>query len=409
MDLDIRPVEPEELHAYLRSIWTAFSEHPTQGDLDSVWETEELDRTLAVFDRGQIVGSTRAYSYELTLPGLTFANAAGVTSVGVLPTHRRRGVLRSMMRRQLTDVRDRGEPLAILGASESLIYGRFGYGMATRAAGYEIETAHVGWLREPAWTGRVRLVDKDEATKLVPELFDQARRHRPGEIDRSPGWWAEYFRDSEHDRRGAGPWFFVVYESGAGGLEGYAAYRVKDEWIDGFSQKVLRISDGASLSAEAQVALWDYCLHVDLIKRVRTDLRPLDEPLVWMLDDPRRLRAVHVRDDLWVRLVDLPAALAARRYPSEGALVLSVSDSFFPENDGSYLIEGGPEGAECKRTDGSPDLSLSVADLGAAYLGGVRFATLARAGRAEELTPGSLARADAMFTCEPQPWCATHF
>lgn len=409
MDVDIRAIELEELEAYLRAIWTSFGEHPSAEDLASERDREELDRALAAFDQGQIVGATRASSTQLTLPGLASASAAAVTAVGVLPTHRRRGILRSMMRRQLADVRDRGEPVAILGASESLIYGRFGYGMATRSARYEIDVSHAAWLGDPAWSGRVRLVDRDEATKVLPDLFDRVRRQRPGEIDRSPGWWSEYFRDSEHERRGSGPWFFVVYESASGSLEGYASYRMKHGWAEGFSQTVLRISDWAALGPEAYAALWDYCLHVDLVTQVATDLRPLDEALTWMLADPRRLRTTSVRDDLWVRLVDLPAALAARRYQSEGSLVVGASDAFFPENEGRYLLEGGPEGAECRRTDADPDLTLSVADLGASYLGGARFRLLARAGRVEESTPGALSRADAMFACNPEPWCATRF
>jgi predicted acetyltransferase len=192
-------------------------------------------------------------------------------------------------------------------------------------------------------------------------------------------------------------------------VDGFVSYRVAGKWEDGFPTGSLLINDLFTTTPDAYSALWHYCLNVDLVTVVRAPNRSLDEPLRWLLADPRRLRVTRQHDFLWVRLLDVPRALAARRYMAADHLVLEVADAFCPANGGRYALEGGPDGAVCRATSAAADLRLGAEELGAVYLGGARFSTLARAGRVVEARPGALRRADALFAAEPLPWCATDF
>lgn len=406
---EIRPVTAGELPAFARAVDTAFGIHATEEMVAVVASMVELDRTLAVVEDGEIVGGAAALSFELTLPGLVTVPAAAVTEVGVLPTHRRRGLLTALMRRQLDDVAERGEPLAVLGASEGAIYGRFGYGAAAMCSSVEIETAHVRAATPVADGGRLRFVDGPAMAAVLPAVHDRYRLTQPGELSRTPGWWDAFLLDPELFRGDFSARFGVVYEDPAGQAAGYATYRIKVDWLqeDGH---VLFVEDMVATTPAARAALWRYCISVDLVTKVSAINVPVDDPFPWTLADPRRFAVTGVSDLLWLRLIDLPAALAARRYAAEGGLVLEVADTFWPAQAGCYLLDAGPDGAACRRdTAAEADLALEVADLGAAFLGGVRFSTLARAGLVDERRPGALARADALFACSPMPWCSTDF
>ncbi|MGZ3678002.1 MAG: GNAT family N-acetyltransferase [Ktedonobacterales bacterium] len=409
MDYEIRPVTLDEFKTYGRATGAAFSEQLSDDDFEGWKLTFEPERSLAAFDEREIVGTAGAFTFDLTLPGLTTIPVAGVTAVGVLPTHRRQGILTEMMRRQLDDVQARGEPVAVLMASESAIYGRYGYGIATSTATYEIERRHAAFARRWELPGRVRMISHEDALHALPPLYDQVRRRQPGALNRSQAKWESLLRNPEKPLGAEGPRFYGAYTSDAGDTEGVVQYRVKSQWEGGLHTSVLVTREFIALTTEANAALWQFLFGVDLIQTVQAVNRPVDEPLRWMLADSRRLRVTRLTDDLWVRLLDIPTALAARRYASTGRVVFEVSDAFRPEQAGRYVLEGGPEGAECRATDATADLTLDVVDLGAAYLGGVRFATLARAGRVVAQTPDVLARADAMFASEPAPWCATPF
>jgi predicted acetyltransferase len=406
---DLRPIESEEFATFSRVAEAAFGAQPTDEEIERWRKDFELDRSLAAFDDGRIVGTAAAISFHFTLPGQTFVPAGGVTAVGVLPTHRRRGILTSLMRRLLDDARERGEPLSILYASESTIYGRFGFGHATTHINLEIAAKHFSLARETDPPGWVTMLDKDLAARVLPDVYDRARRQQPGGLNRAPEWWERYLADPESWRDGASARFYVVYEVAPGQADGYVCYRVKDKWEHGIPQNTVIIIELIAVTAEAYAALWRFCLSVDLVETVQARGRPVDEPLRWMLTDSRRLRVTEVADSLWVRLLDIPAALQARRYSTEDTLVFSIVDGFQPDNTGCYRLESGPDGSVSCRTDCSPDLELDVVDLGAAYLGGVRFSTLARAGRVIECTAGALRRADLMFISSPEAWCATHF
>jgi predicted acetyltransferase len=411
MDIEIRPIEPDELPEMARVFGTVFGERWPSESIDDMRRVFEFDRSVCGFDAGAMVATGGAFSFQLAVPGGSQIGAGGLTVIAVLPTHRRRGILRAIMTRHFEDVLARGEPVSILAASESLLYGRFGYGIATRAANLTIDRRNAALRLAPAASGRVRMLDADEALRVIPELFERIRRAWPGQVNRSQAWWGMWLQDPVWMRRDWGPRVVVAYESpGADGPDGYAAYRQRGQWSDGLADGIVRVDELFAATPEAAAGLWRYCLDLDLTVTVEVRDRPLDDPLHWLLVDPRRLRTKMVADHLWLRLLDLPAALRARRYAVPGRLVLEVDDALLPANQGRFVVEGGPDGALCE-ADGQaePDLRLDVADLGAAYLGGVSFATLARAGRAREGRGGGLARADAMFTTDRSPWCSTDF
>jgi predicted acetyltransferase len=409
MDIEIRPMTPEHGDQFTTVIGTAFGESFTEEEVADHDRSFEYDRSIGAFDGDRLVGTGGAYSMDLTLPGLTTIPIGGLTAISVLPTHRRRGILRSMIEYHFEETAARGELVSALGASESVIYGRFGYGLATTYADYEIDPRRGQFLRPPALHGGLRLLEPEETAKIVPPLYDRYRRAQPGELTRPQVWWDIYARDPEWMRQGASRHYDVVYESESGRVDGWISYRVENRWPDGLAANVIKVRMLVGLTTEAEAALWRYLLDLDLAGTIQLHGRPVDDPVRWRLADPRRLRTTHVGDHLWVRLLDLPGALAARRYAVTDALVLEVSDPVRPRNQGRFRLEGGPDGAECQPTRAEPDLALDVADLGAAYLGGASLVSLARADRVAERTPGTLLRADRMFAASPPPLCTTHF
>jgi len=380
---------------------------PTDEELTISREITEFDRTLAFFDGREMVATAGIFTYEMTVPGGAALPCAGVTRVSVLSTHRRRGLLTAMMRRQLEDIHERGEPLAALYASEAPIYGRFGYGLGTYQAAVEIERSHMAFARKATGSGRLSMVDVPTAVQTFTRVWEQARPKQPGMLTFDDRWMRTQLADLEMRREGASPHYRVLYQAGEE-PSGFAIYRIKMDWDASGPNGMLRLEMLVAATAEAYAALWGHVLGVDLMARVSAEMRPVDEPLRFLLADSRQPKT-RIEDGVWLRLVDIAAALAGRRYAVEGRLALRVRDPFCPRNDGSYELIGGPAGAECQPTTRSPDLTLDAADLAALYLGANRFRTLFEAGRIEEHRPGSIARADAMVAAERAPWCPSHF
>jgi predicted acetyltransferase len=413
--LELRPIEAGEVAAFVRAVESAFGHVPSEENLAYWSELTIPDQTLAVVDGGRIVATAAWNAFELTLPaaaGLPFPviNAAGVTAVGVFPTHRRQGLLTRMMTRQLDDLRQRGELLAILTASESVIYGRYGYGLSQSFQEIAIASRRAAFQQPVAAGGRMRLADPEEAGKILPDLHDRARRLRPGEIDRIPLWWDMHFRDVEKDRDGGGPRFYAVHESSRGEPDGYTSYRYHSAWPDGLPSSRVAVGEVIALTSDVHAALWRFLLDLDLIGSVTCQMYPMDDPLRWLLADPRQLRTTAFGDHVWVRIIDVPGALAARGYGTEGELVLDVRGPD-PDSAGRFLLATGPGGGQCRKARKSDrtDLVLGLADLGAVYLGGITPSVLARAGRVVEARPGSLTRADAAFASPVAPFCGTGF
>jgi predicted acetyltransferase len=410
MEYQLRPIASDELPAFVAVDHAAFNGSPPgEEEIAAIRTVFNFERSLAAVDGSRLIATSGNIPFQLTLPGQVMVPSAGVTWVAVLPTYRRRGILRTMIGKLLDDAVAHGEPVAILHASESVIYGRFGFGLATSSMALEIDTRHAHFAMTPPDHGRVIALDPARAAEVLPPLYDQARRHIVGAISRSETWWHNWSHEPERHR---GEWssrFVLAYEHDGRALEGFLTYHTKRPWEHGTPAHVIRINDLIALTPRAHAALWRACLSMDLVTTVQTSNSPVDEPVRWMLADPRRLRVTDLWDALWLRIVDVPGALSARHYAREDALVIAVDDPFRPDQTGRYVLEGGPAGARCRRTTQQADLYLSAADLGAVYLGGVRWSTLALAGRIEERTSGALQRADAMFAAERAPWSTTEF
>lgn len=358
-----------------------------------------LERMHAALDDGEIVGGAGAFPLEMTVPG-GVGGTAGVTVVGTYPTHRRRGVLRALMRAQLDDVHERGEPVAALWASEETIYGRFGYGMASLAGAIELPREYGSFARPLHREGTIRLVEADEALRLFPRVWDTVRGRIPGMLARSRTWW-EY--RILFQQPGTGPKRFVLLETG-GRPEGYAIYRHNWKIEQGVSDSELAVVEAIAIDGRPTAEVWRFLLDIDWSARITASLLPPDHALWTLLAHPRRMR-MRLGDALWVRLVDVGEALSARTYAVDGAVVIDVVDDFCPWNEGRWRIADG----RARRTRAAAQLRCDVTALGSIYLGGFSFAQLVRGGRVEQLRRGAAARADAMFHRDRAPWCPEIF
>lgn len=407
MDIDIRTVPADQLRPWMDAVNVAFGE-PTD---EAQWQLDktllEPERVLGAYDGDALVGGGAAFSFRMTVPGGARVRTAGVTAVGVMPTHRRRGVLRSLMARQLADVRRNGEPLAALVASEGGIYQRFGYGLGILLGSIEIDRDRAQFRTESRAVGSIRLIEKEEARRLMPLAYEPVCAATPGFIERDPAWWDERLADIEAHRRGAGPAYRAIYERD-GEVRGYVRYRIKAEWSGIAHNSTLIINELIALDPIAERELWRFCFGVDLIARVQYRWGPPSHPLLLMLAEPRRLQ-LRLGDGIWLRIVDVPAALAARGYAADGELVLDVADEFLPEAAGRWRLTVSGGKATVEATTDPADLVLDTTDLAAAYLGTFSFAELARANRTQEGTPGGRRRADSLFRVDVNPWCSTPF
>lgn len=406
MAIAYRPIGEDELEPFARTQAMGFGFDFRPEMLEHRRAMFEADRSTCAFDGEQMVGTAGVFSFEMTVPG-TMLPVAGVTMVSVRPTHRRQGILTGMMRKQLEEIRERGEAIAALWASESVIYGRFGYGLSSQNADLRIDRVRTEIQDEVRGHGRVREVDMAEALRVFPQVYDRVRPTQPGLYSYSPAWWEHrILLDPEWSREGGTAQFRMVYEEGEQVL-GFALYRVSGGWDNWLPARKLHVLALMAETPAAYAALWRYLFGVDLVAEIEAPERSVDEPLYWMLTDARRLeRRLH--DALWTRLVDVPRALAARRYATEGRVVLEVHDSFFPGWGGRYALEGGPEGAICKETTATPEIELNVRDLGALYLGAHSLLPLAVAGRVTG-ERAALQRMDTMFSWSPTAWCAEVF
>ena len=415
----LRPITPDE--------FDAFGEVPTQAFNSTSWSAEaveqellvfEFDRSLAAFDGDAIVGTAAAYSFQLTVPG-GIADAAGVTFVSVLPSHRRRGILSAMMRHELADIAGRGEAIAALFASESGIYGRYGYGCASGQLRLTIRRGEGALSPAAAGRGgpnrssvRLRAVPPADLRPELAKVYDSAAPRRPGMMARDERWWQSVLADPESARRGMSSLRCLLADDDSG-PRGYALYRTKPDWSeDGLPFGSLSVRELIAADPAVTAALWTDLLTRDLIGEVVARQRPVDDPLLDMLADRRRARA-YLTDGLWIRLTDVPAALCQRRYSSAADVVIEVTDELLPANAGRWRLQcpGPADGgtASCERTAAAADIVLPVAALGAGYLGGTRLGALAAAGLIAERTDGALARLSAAMYADPAPWCPLTF
>jgi predicted acetyltransferase len=327
---------------------------------------------------------------------------AGVTVVGVYPTHRRRGVLRQMMDAQLRDVHERGEPLAALWASEETIYGRFGYGLAAWCGEIKLARTWNAYAQPLERRGTVRFVTSEEAAELFPPIHEALMLERPGVFRRSAPWWTlRTLRMPEEEA--ANPKRFAVLDLD-GGPQAYAIYRQFPQFEAGVSTARLQAIEVVGATPQATAEIWRFVLDVDWYATLEASLLPPDHALFSLLATPRRAQ-FRMGDSLWVRLVDVGAALPGRAYAKDDRLVFEVRDAVCPWNEGRWVLDGG----EASRTEDAADIALDVGALGAAYLGAVSFAQLRDGLRLEVLSDGAVERADAVFGWHPLPWCPEIF
>lgn len=403
MSIEIRAVPREGLADLLVPVTTGFGIAPQKERVERMAALPELDTRFAAFDGDTLVGGAASFSFDLTVPGGVAVPIAGLTLVGVLPTHRRRGILRAMMAHHLDDVRRRGLAVSGLFASEGAIYGRFGYGLASWSAEFEIprdRTAFLGTV--PA--SRARLVSEAEANAAFPAIWERVRLTRPGMLTRSDAWWSgRRTGDPDWMRAGRPPLQRVLIEID-GRPAAYALYRFGAAVGHRDPGTPLDIVEAVADSPGATRALFRYLLDIDIVATFRATLQPPDHPLLHILVEPRRL-GMRLSDGLWLRIVDVGAALSKRGYGPGGPLVIEVHDDMCQWNTGSWRIEGGV----AERTGERPDLVMRVDALGAVYLGGTTFGDLVRAGRVTEERPGAALRGDALFRGSVSPWCPEIF
>ena len=400
--IDIRIPTAEETEIFRFVLARNFGVDHRPDGLEGFTRIWERDRAFCAWDGTELVGTSGSFSLQLTVPGGTVATG-GTTMVSVAPTHRRKGILREMMAAHLKDVADRGEPLAALWASEASIYGRFGYGVAAQKVELRIPRTFTGLHRLAPAPAPVRLVDEHEARRRIPAIYETVASWWPGFLARSAAWWEErWFKDPPDRRNGATALRFALTTNN----DGYAIYRQKHKFEQGISQGQLIVLDVLGTNPESWVGLWSFLIQHDLPATIETFNRSPIDPIFDLLEAPRRMTA-SPSDSIWIRTNEPAAALASRRYQTEGHMVFEVIDPFM---DRRVVIEldGGPDGATCQITDKAPDLVLDIEDLGACYLGWSRFRTLARAGRIGG-DKNSLTLADQMFTWDPQPWCPEFF
>lgn len=407
MGLEVRGITAAETERFIATMSTpfAFDIDDDPGMVERFSVLFEPDRARCAFDGADMVGTLGSFSLDMTVPG-GHVPCAGTTMVTVLPTHRRRGVLRAMIAAHFEEARLRHEPIAALWASDSGIYHRFGYGMATVLAEAEIDRSHIHLHRLAPTPRPVRLVDAEDALEQIRPVFGRVARSRPGMYARSDGWWDRRLRDRPSDRQGATAFRYAVTEGGSG-VDGYVQYRIKPgSWDSHHGDGKVVVRELVAENAGAAVSLWSYLLNHDLVATVSTGMLPEDSELFSMLDGWRRAMPRLV-DQMWVRLLDVPAALEARRYSSDGTLDLGVHDPM-EDTTTTYRLTVEDGVGTIDRHLGDADVLLDVEDLGAAYLGRAHLRRLSRAGRLSG-SAEALALADAMFGWDPAPWCQEVF
>ncbi|QNP71338.1 GNAT family N-acetyltransferase [Streptomyces roseirectus] len=411
---DIRFITDDERPAWLRALNTGFLQAPAVSEerAEARRIADAGQRVYGVFEGDRVVGAFRSYDQELTVPGGQLVPANAISNVTVLPTHRRRGILTRVMGEDLRAAKERGDVAATLIAAEYAIYGRYGFGPATSVAEWTIDVPRTGL--DPRWAapecgGRIEMVDPEEVRKTGPELHERVRRGQVGAVSRVPQWWdagTGVLRVYEGDRPVP---TFVAYRSPEGSLEGMAAYEVDDAWTGGGqAANTLTVKWLIGTSPRAERALWHFLCSIDWVTTVKSGQRGPDDLLPRLFPDPRAVGITQLADWLWVRILDVERALAARTYAGSGELVLEVDDAAGLAG-GRFLLAASPEGASCARSTRGADLALDVTDLASLWLGDESVARLAALGRVREVRAGAVREADALLRTSGRPWCPDMF
>jgi predicted acetyltransferase len=403
---DLRPerlAEGEE-HAFAHAVMRHFHEDSSDDDLRpwvDVLRDRDDYRAWVVRDRGGIVANYGVYAMTISVPGCPPIGCAGVTAVGVSQTHRRRGLLRAMMTAALDEAREHGEPIAALYASESAIYGRFGFGVTAPSVEHRIDRGVA--FRDPVDPRLVEPATPEEAAANWPAIFQRLRQHRAGCVSRGPSGWRLSVLEDPHSWRNGASARRLVHVPG----RGYASYRVKEGFRDNLPDGEVRVGELVATDPEAEAALWQHVCDIDLTSSVRTWLRPPDDALTQLVVDPMRART-RISAPLYTRLLDVSRAFEARTYAGEGTVTLRIHDAD-RDQSGTYRLDAGRDGAEVERVDADPDLSMPVDVAASVWLGGVRATQLLAGRRLVEHAPGAAARLDRLVAVERAPWTPFEF
>ena len=401
--MEIRQVVDEEFFRWRIWVRGSLGTHTTLEDTKFMRAHRvEIDRLLVCMDGDTIAGSGGADSFDMTLPGGAQVPVAGVAYITTAPTHRRRGVYRNIMKRIHHNARERGDAASILWASQSLLYGRYGYGNTMPVHNWHIDLRHGAFESAPSWSGHYVKAERDEAIPMMTEAYERTRAHRTGMISRTAKRW-QYEIHPVHTKDE----FFIMYVEGDDCLA-YARYTINQDPDDEFSG-TMHVIEAVAATDAAHAALWRFLLDQELVNEIKAHARPVDDPLVWMLAEPRRLRRT-LTDAIWFKFLDIPAMLEGRTYPVEDSLVIQVTDAESKEIT-PYSLETGPEGGRCRKTNASPDLIMNEAELAAVYMGAVECSMLANLSLVEvsAQAPDAALRADAIFRTNPAGWNPYHF
>lgn len=392
-----RLADGEQL-TFTRLVGRAFGQSMDEATVRHYADTEEPERALVARDGDRIIGTASALDFSMSVPYAAPVTCPGVTAVTVQPTHRRRGVLTSLMRAQVDNLSAEGAAWAALYASEASIYGRFGYGVASRSLEYRIDRPWTRFAR-PVEPAAVDWLDVAQALERLPAIYNRVRDAVPGMMSMSDRFWKWNLEwDPPSERQGGSERQIVAI-----GDRAYARYRLKQRWSDTGPDSNLEVEDCMATDPQAQQQIWAYLLGIDLVQHVTAWLVPVDDPLPWLLVDRRRLRRSE-GIPCYVRLIDVGAALSQRGTSADGDVVLDVRDTFCPWNTRRWRLEGDGEALRCTPADSAPDVALDVRELASLSLGGVAPAELARAALVEEHTAGALRRLTALLASERPPW-----
>ena len=389
---------------WIRADFRGFHERlPSDEKLAEARNRNSMHRLVAVYDdtipNPSPVGTVATWSTGLTMPGTALVNAWAISSVTVAPTHRRRGIATALLEGELRTAHALGIPLAILTVSESVIYGRWGFGPATFATSWLIDTKRAQWSGGDT-PGRLSFTDPDSYRKTAKQVLKTIMLARAGEIEVEidPGAAEELIGPHKGDDN-AGLHRLVRYDSPEGEPEGFVHYSVEER--SDFTQHRAEVHYLAATTDRALRALWRFVLELDLVTEVRATLRAVDEPLPELVSDIRGARVTAVEDHLWVRILDVPAALTARRYESDGEVVVEVTDTQEIAN-GRFRLTVVAGTATVEPTTDRADIELPVSSLGSILLGHPLARNLALSGKLAG-DPAAVATVDRLFRTTVPP------